>query len=675
MTGNNHNKQVIVGLGIDVGGTFSDSVLIDLHAGDVLSKAKSPTTHDDLVKGIEQSVGLLDRNLFPHIRLVSLSTTLATNAIVEGRRSRIAVILAGYKPSLCPDEFMQDIHLVNGGHTVEGDEMVPLDVEEVRHVIESTRESVDAYAISSYFATRNPAHELEIQKIIHELAPSIPITCGHELSQKLNAKNRATTTILNAHLIPLIHDLVQSVKSALREFSINAPLMVVKGDGSLLSEKICLNRPVETILSGPAASVVGGGFLMGHLKEDAVVMDIGGTTSDIAVLQGGHPKLNINGVTGGPWQTHVTAVDVRTIGLGGDSHIRINSIGTILIGPKRVEPLCLLAKNFPDMLSRLESIISKRFSDPRYTPSAFWFRTTKKEPEHLSDKEKKILKTLSQGPLNIFETADALDTYPITLWDDLIRLDNQALIRMSGFTPTDIFHIRNLYNLGIRECSVMAAQFLARQMDMDMDTLLLKIDEIFNRKAGLEIIESLSSRPVSYVHYDTTCPACHQIWRNCFWEREESERQGRIGLFRMQASLDAPLVVIGAPAHILAPPLAKRMEAKEFIPEHAEVANALGAIVGTILISEQVLIRPSSRRGFVCFSSSGKNTYGKIEEAIGHARRYLADYLQAEVRNSGGNESEVNIWEERKEARLISGEKIFIEIIVHGEGVAKPRFQ
>jgi N-methylhydantoinase A/oxoprolinase/acetone carboxylase beta subunit len=675
MTRKDHNHPRAIGLGIDVGGTYSDSVLIDLHTSNVLSKAKSPTTHDDLVKGIERSLGLLDRNLFPQVRLVSLSTTLATNALIEGRKSRIAAILLGYKPSLCPREFLPDIHFVRGGHTAEGDEVASLNLEAVQQIIESTRDTVEAYAVSAYFSTRNPSHELAVLDLIQRLAPHIPIVCGHELSYKLNARRRATTTILNAHLIPLIRGLLISVKKVLQGFSIQAPLMVVKGDGSLFGEELCQKRPVETILSGPAASVVGAGFLMGHALEKAVVMDIGGTTLDIAVLQGGHPRLNMNGVTIGPWQTHVTAVDVHTIGLGGDSHIRADQKGQIRIGPKRVEPLCLLAKRYPNTLLHLKSALFQMVKDSRFTPTVFWFRRKKRAPEHINPREKKILDVLSKAPLNIFEIARELDAYPITLNDELSRLEDQALIGMSGFTPTDIFHIRNLYNEGDQECSLLAAEFLARQTGMDMDTFLLKVRESFHRKAALEIIDSISSYPVSYGYFEKSCPACHQIWHNCFWERGEGEKQSEIGPFRMQLCLDIPLVAIGAPAHLLAPHLAKRMQAKEYIPNHAEVASALGAIVGTILINKQVLIRPLSPEGYVCFTSAGKSSWLTLEDAVNQARRFLTEHLQAATGRAGGNEMQMNIWEDRKQATLASGQTIMIEMILHGQAVAKPKFQ
>ncbi len=433
--------------------------------------------------------------------------------------------------------------------------------------------------------------------------------------------------------------------------------------------------PMETILSGPAASVVGASSLLEDLTDEALVIDIGGTTSDIALLQGGYPKLNTNGVAIGSWQTHVTAVDVKTVGLGGDSHIRTNHKGAILIGAKRVEPICFLAKRFPNVINQMRSVLSQSVTDSRFTPIAFWFGTAKKKPPNLTTKGEKILKALVEGPLNIFEIAKKLDEYPIALADELNDLEDQGIIGMAGFTPTDIFHIRNLYNPGVRDCSLMAAQFLAKQMGVDTDTLLLKVDEMVHRKVALEFLEKLSHRHVSYSVHEEICPVCKEVWENCFWERGDEARHEKLGHFRVRLSLETPLAAIGAPAHILIPPLARRMEAKWTIPEHAEVANAIGAIVGAIFINEQVLIRPLTQSGYVCFTSKGKSTSPTIEGAIEKAHRFLNDYLRDEVQCAGGDGIEIDVWEDKKEVVLASGHKTLIEVLVHGQAVAKPKFQ
>ena len=153
-----------VGLGIDVGGTNTDAVLVDLKEKKVLSFAKASTTKDDLARGISDVLNRLDRLLFPKIGLVSLSTTLATNSIVEGKRRRVRGFLIGYTPDLYPTAFKDEVVLISGGHTVHGDEKEPLDIEKVRQVLEQIKGEMDAYAVCGYFSVRNPDHELRVKK-------------------------------------------------------------------------------------------------------------------------------------------------------------------------------------------------------------------------------------------------------------------------------------------------------------------------------------------------------------------------------------------------------------------------------------------------------------------------------------------------------------------------------
>ncbi|MBI5439797.1 MAG: hypothetical protein HY900_01150, partial [Deltaproteobacteria bacterium] len=451
-------------------------------------------------------------------------------------------------------------------------------------------------------------------------------------------------------------------------------LMVVKGDGSLLREDVVAERPVETILSGPAASVVGASFLMGQKVAQAVVIDIGGTTSDIAVLKAGRPRLNEQGVTVGPWRTHVSAVDVRPVGLGGDSHIWTDQSGQIFIGPKRVEPLCLLAVRFPGLVSDLEALASRHVKETRFTPTAYWTRNGAVSSGELSPREAEILATLAEGPRNVFGIAAALDTYPITVREELNRLEAKRAVRPAGFTPTDIFHIRELLGLGERRASIAAAEVLSRQLGRETESFLQEVKETFNRKAAVEIVEALASPPVPYAAQEAECPACRSIWASAFWERDDAARRGSIGRMRWSVALEDPVVGIGAPAGILVPPLARRLGTEPVVPEHAEVANALGAIVGTILVQHEVLIRPAAGNVFVCFTIDGKLPGDTLDHAVERGRSFLAEKLQADVRRAGGDEMELSIREERKQARLASGLEMIVEVILRGKAIAKPRF-
>ncbi|MGQ9501009.1 MAG: hydantoinase/oxoprolinase N-terminal domain-containing protein, partial [Anaerolineae bacterium] len=270
-------------LGIDTGGTYTDAVLFDDVDG-VIASAKALTTKYDLTVGIREAVDrvLADVRLVPLVRLVSLSTTLATNAVVEGQGAPICLLLIGYPPDALDYEGLGQVMkgnpviFIRGGHTVTGEEQAPLDLAAVRQAIEENAARVAAFAVSGYFAVRNPEHELKVRQLIREVT-DLPVTCGHELSSNLNAPRRALTTALNARLIPFLRQLIIAVRTLLGEKGVRAPLMVVKGDGSLVEAQVALERPVETILSGPAASVVGARYLSG--EHELVVVEMWGTST------------------------------------------------------------------------------------------------------------------------------------------------------------------------------------------------------------------------------------------------------------------------------------------------------------------------------------------------------------------------------------------------------------
>ncbi len=272
-------------LGIDTGGTYTDAVLLDEERG-VLTSSKALTTRYDLSVGISEALGTAIRQSKlekpgEDIQLISLSTTLATNAIVEGQGSPICLILIGYSPDALEQAGLGRIMLndllvfVPGSHNQDGEEKELLNLGLVRSAIEEHSPRVAAFAVSGYCAGRNPEHENSVRRLIQKSC-GLPVTCGGELTSNLHSTRRAVTAALNARLIPLLTRLIRAVEEILQRQNIQAPLMVLKGDGTLVSSRFAMTHPIETILSGPAASVVGSIFLTG--EEDACVVDMGGTT-------------------------------------------------------------------------------------------------------------------------------------------------------------------------------------------------------------------------------------------------------------------------------------------------------------------------------------------------------------------------------------------------------------
>ncbi|MDX1739219.1 MAG: hydantoinase/oxoprolinase family protein, partial [Alphaproteobacteria bacterium] len=267
-------------LGIDTGGTYTDAVLFDEDKG-VLNDAKALTTKHELSIGLHEAArSVLEQT--SHVKpedvsLVSISTTLATNAIVEDHGNPVALLLIGQPPATLERAGLKTVMgsdpviFIEGGHTASGDEKSPLDEAALLEALDKYRNKVSAFAIAGYFATRNPTHEIRAREIIRQQT-GLPITCAHELTSNLDAPRRALTAVLNARLVPLIQHLIEAVQGFQKELGLECPLMVVKGDGSLISAETALDRPVETILSGPAASVVGAQFQVG--KKDMIVSDM-----------------------------------------------------------------------------------------------------------------------------------------------------------------------------------------------------------------------------------------------------------------------------------------------------------------------------------------------------------------------------------------------------------------
>lgn len=328
-------------IGIDVGGTNTNAVF--LQDGNLLATAKHPTEHNDLLSGAAAVLDEIMRQVPPQSKEnleLHLSTTLTTNAIIEGRGEPVAVI-ASHGPGVSPAdlEFPFPLFSIAGVIDHRGRETAPLDLTEVRQVLRSVRENgITALAIVGKFSTRNPEHELDLEKLVKQEFPdSLPVTLGHRLSGRLNFPRRVTTAYLNASVAKLQAGFAKMVNDLSVRCGIGERIFILKADGGTMLLGESLVRPVETILSGPAASIMGA-LALGVPEEHTVVtLDIGGTTTEIGALIGGEPLGERDGAVVSGYRTLVPALFSRSIGLGGDSRIRWHN-GKIEIGPERAGP-------------------------------------------------------------------------------------------------------------------------------------------------------------------------------------------------------------------------------------------------------------------------------------------------------------------------------------------------
>ena len=209
---------------------------------------------------------------------------------------------------------------------------------------------------------------------------------------------RATTAVLNASLLPVLQDFINAVRRAMARRQIEAPLLLVRGDGTLMSEKFAAQKTVETIHSGPAASAIGARFL--SRLDDALVVDIGGTTTDIALIQNGEVSVNEAGATVANYKTAVKAANLLTIPLGGDSHIALDPEKNIRVGPERFVPLSYLAWQYPQVRNRLESLSrSGEGVSPEWLEFWFLLREPQSGNRLKTKRHQTLVDMLRDGPL------------------------------------------------------------------------------------------------------------------------------------------------------------------------------------------------------------------------------------------------------------------------------------
>ncbi|NLY91110.1 MAG: hydantoinase/oxoprolinase family protein [Firmicutes bacterium] len=327
-------------IGIDVGGTNTNGVL--LKDNQVLMTVKAPTDHHNLHRGTKEAITELLTAL-PRIGAgevdLHLSTTLATNAVVEGKGAPTAVLIIP-GPGLRWEELRVPFKLypISGYIDHRGREVWPLERTEIhRRLMEIKAAGYQALAVVGKFSPRNFRHELEIESIIAKDYPELlPVTLGHRLSGKLNFPRRIVTAALNASIARIQADFVRMVQELKDQYKQLGNIYLLKADGGTLALQESLNRSIETILSGPAASLMGTMALTDQL-QNAVALDIGGTTTEISIFSGGEPLAEREGAVIAGFPTLVPAFFSRSIGLGGDSVVTFDG-EQVTIGPQREGP-------------------------------------------------------------------------------------------------------------------------------------------------------------------------------------------------------------------------------------------------------------------------------------------------------------------------------------------------
>lgn len=531
-------------IGIDTGGTYTDAVLLDLASGAVVTAHKERTTHHDLSLGVGKALaGLLRQSIRPdQVVRMSVSTTLATNAVIEGRGARVGLFVLGYvrhfKLPVVANIFLR------GGHTITGDEEQPLDLETLIDTLPGLAREVDSYAICGAMSIKNPTHELVARQAIDMIDPGKPVFCSHLVSGHPGMQERAATASLHAKLMPLMVDFLASIQRSMLGVGLQCPVTIICGNGQGEALERIAEQAAVTMASGPAATARFGASAQ---VDTALVVDVGGTTTDVCLIRDGQPQLNKEGCVIGQWRTHVEAVDMYTAGAGGDSHLVCLPDGRLQLKQYRVQPLAM-TPGLPDPRSWLRSGMDERMAVPVDGLAA---EVVAADP---------ILCCLrDHGPCVPSRIETLTGIGGIVLEKRLERLMFVQQLVLVGFTPTDALHVLGQLDFGDAAASRGGAEILAGELGCTV--------EAFCQQAVAETETAIETIILTYLG--------RTVWggdqATPFLNRRDND------LFSLSFNLKLPLVGIGAAARCFLPGVAKRLGTTVRFPTHCEVGNAVGA--------------------------------------------------------------------------------------------------
>jgi N-methylhydantoinase A/oxoprolinase/acetone carboxylase beta subunit len=322
-------------LGLDVGGTHTDAVLLGDNGLEKEVKVLTDPSNlfQSVTTALDDITSDIDHRL---IQRIVLSTTLTTNAIVQNSLPDVGMIVSS-GPGIDPELYRTNdaYFIVSGSIDHRGREINPIDPAEINHIAQQLQKKGIRYVgVVGKFSIRNPAHEIQIKDMLSDDFEKIFM--GHRISGSLNFSRRIATTYLNAAVYPIHKEFYEAVQKSLGNKGLDQPIRLLKADGGNMSLESSIGFPAQTILSGPAASVMGA-VTFGSQDEDTLVMDIGGTTTDMAILIQGAPILNPLGIRLGNYSTLIRSLETLSIGLGGDSEVKVME-GRLEVGPERLGP-------------------------------------------------------------------------------------------------------------------------------------------------------------------------------------------------------------------------------------------------------------------------------------------------------------------------------------------------
>lgn len=612
-----------IGIGIDTGGTCTDAVAYDLENHKVLASAKSLTTKLDLSIGILNSLRKLPRDLVKAAESISLSTTLATNACVENKGSKARLFIYGgdadyilrlgaKSGELVPEDFICiDTQTTYDGHIGR----MP-DWDKISALLDSCKDC-EAIATVEVYCKQTAA---KLEKKTKELAMNklhVPVVCGYELFDNLDFIRRGNNALLNAKLVPVIDKFLKAIDESLKVDEIFVKPAIVRSDGTLMSREFAKYHPVETLLCGPVASVMGAKELV--QVDEAIVLDMGGTTTDIAFIKKGQPLHAKDGIQIGNWRTFVKGLYVETFGLGGDSAVRYNSDGMYL-DERRVIPTCIIASEYPFILEELEELNNMQQGYTRALHEYYILQKDISGIDGYSEEEQEICKILKDGPKSMKALAKALKIPIYNLNTE--KLERNGILMRSGLTSTDIMHIKGDYVAYDTKASFYAASFVARSLGITPEQLADRVYNEVKKKMYCSLASILLKQQFSEFAKNGISPQVAYLIEKSWDQYVKNPTEAfSVGI---QLQVPTTFIGLGGPIGIFLEDVAKAFGAKAVIPEYASVANAIGAVISNVSFEIDVLIHldypiDGGETTYIVYSKGDSVVFKTMEEAKAYA--------------------------------------------------------
>ena len=620
-----------IAIGIDTGGTCTDAVAYDYIENRVLAKGKTLTTREDLSIGIARALDLLPQEYIRDAVLVSLSTTLATNACVENKGARAKLVIFGLTDELMDRLRVEEkygikhgfVRCVDTHSSADGSFIDEPDWDALFLEYEPWIADVDYMAAAElYGSTTGAPCEKRFKTLLQERC-GLSCVCANELTDRIDVIQRGATALLNAKLLPVIREFIEIALADIRARGCNAPVMVVRSDGSLMSTDATMLKPVETILSGPSASILAGKAFT--REENYMVVDMGGTTTDVSMVRDGKTVNVGQGIRVGGWRTSVDGVFVDTFALGGDSTMRIEK-GELKVFPRRAIPLCTASARWPQIKPMLRDVLEHvPYSERFWFHEFFVLMKDQTDRSRYSALELKLTDILRDGPRSVYSLKEekGIDFYIL----DTERLEEEGVIMRCGLTPTDFMHIRGDYTEFDREASLLAAEFVLKNSALphgleDIAALAEEAYSVVGRKMYVNLVRILLSREYGKA-FDNGLDAQVELLAAHTWDMRKREGFSQIGT---AFHTDMVLLGMGAPAHVFLPEVATALGTKCVLPDHAEIGNAIGAVMAELIARASVTVTQWDEGGitYMVHTPDGSVKCARREDATALARRAAA---------------------------------------------------